>query len=382
MNNKIIINVKDNINRFINKCINYQINISEINYLNDNELTCKINLKDYKNIKKLNYYSYIRIVKYEGINGLKLHIKKYIYIYMLLLFCFIIMDILTSYIVKIDIIHENSKIRSLVKKELNNHGISEYSLAYSFDELQKIKEEILKDNPNTLEWMSITRVGMSYIVRIEERIINQKEKENRPRNIVASKDAMITKILTSKGESIVRSGDYVKKGDILISGNIKLYEEVKGMVPATGAVYGNVWYESEIKVPLEKEIINDTGKNRYNLNINNKILLKNKYRYFRQDNIKELNILGFKIKIYKEIEYNKKTIKLTNEELETEVFAKLQESFKEKLKDNGQIISQKVLKKTQNNSTINYRVFVITNELISKYEYIQEGDGNDTTKSN
>lgn len=382
MNNKIIINVRDNINRFINKCINYQINISEINYLNDNEIICKIDLKDYKNIKKLNYYSHIKIIKYEGINGLKLHIKKYIYFYMLLLFCFIIMDILTSYIVKIDIIHENSKIRSLVKKELNNHGISEYSLAYSFDELQKIKEEILKDNPNTLEWMSITRVGMSYIVRIEERIINQKEEENRPRNIVASKDAMITKILTSKGESIVRSGDYVKKGDILISGNIKLYEEVKGMVPATGAVYGNVWYESEIKVPLEKEIINDTGKNRYNLNINNKILLKNKYRYFRQDNIKELNILGFKIKIYKEIEYNKKTIKLTNEELETEVFAKLQESFKEKLKDNGQIISQKVLKKTQNNSTIDYRVFVITNELISKYEYIPEGDGNDTTKSN
>ena len=381
MNNKIIINVRDNINRFIKKCIDYQINISEINYLNDNELTCKIDLKDYKNIKKSNYYSHIKIIKYEGINGLKLHIKKYIYYYMLLLFCFIIMDILTSYIVKIDVIHENTKIRSLVKKELNNHGINEYSLAYSFDELQKIKEEILKDNPNTLEWMSITRVGMSYIVRIEERIINQKEENNLPRNIIASKDAMITKILTSKGESLVRSGDYVKKGDILISGNIKLYEEVKGSVSATGAVYGNVWYESEVKVPLEREIITDTGKSRYNLNINNKILLKNKYRYFKQNNIKELNILGFRIKIYKEIEYNKKLVRLTNEELEKEVLTKLQESFKEKLKDNGKIISQKVLKKAQNNSTIDYRVFVITNELISKYEYIPEGDKNDNTKS-
>ena len=323
MNNRIVINVKENLNRFIKKCIDYKINIYDINYLSDDELTCKIDLNDYKTIKKLNYYSKFKINKYEGINGIKLHFKKYIYVYMLLLFCFFIMDTLTSYIVKIDIIHENSKIRSQVQKELKDHGIKKYALAYSFDELEKIKNEILKDNPNTLEWMSITRVGMSYIVRIEERIINEEAKEESPRNIVANKDALITKILATTGEPLVRSGNYVKKGDILISGNIYLYEEVKGKVSAEGAVYGDVWYESEVKVPYEKEEVLDTGKSRYNLNINNKILLKNKYKYFRQENIKELNILGFKIKIYKEVEYNKKIIKLTEEELEKEAFEKL-----------------------------------------------------------
>ncbi len=382
MSNKIIISVEGSINRFIKKCIEYQINISEINYISDDEITCKVDITDYKNIKKLNYYSNIKIIKYEGVNGLKIHLKKYIYFYMLLLFCFIIMDIVTSYIVKIDIIHENSKIRSLVQNELINHGISKYSLAYSFDELQKIKKEILKDNPNSLEWMSITRVGMSYVVRIEERIINKAEDDNKPRNIIASKDALITKILTSKGEAVVRSGDYVKKGDLLISGNIKLFEEVKGSVPATGAVYGDVWYESEVKIPIEREVKNDTGKSRYNISINNKIFLKNKYHLFRQDNIKEINILGFKIKIYKEIEYSKKNIKLTEEELDSEAFNKLKESFDEKLKDNGKIIKQKVLKKSKNNSTMDYRIFVVTNELISKYEYIPEGDYSDTTKSN
>ncbi len=382
MNSNIIISVKDNINRFIKKCIEYKINIDEINYINEDEITCKIDIKDYKKIKRLNYYSKFKIIKYEGINGLKIHFKKYVYVYMLLLFCFIVMDILTSFIVKIDIIHENNTIRQLVKNELKNHGIEEYTLAYSFDELEKIKNDILKDNPNKLEWMSITRVGMSYIVRIEERIINEEKKEEKPRNIIASKDAYITKIIATSGETLVRSGDYVKKGDILISGNIYLYDEIKGRIPAKGAVYGDVWYESEVKVPYNKEVIHDTGKSRYNLNINNKILFKNKYKLFRQENIKEINVLGFKIKIYKEIEYNRKIIKLTEKELENEAFKKVNESFKEKLKDNGNVISQKVLKKRQNNSTIEYRIFVITNELISKYVYINEGDIGDTKESN
>ena len=380
--NKIIINVKNNISRFIKKCIYYNINIYNIIYLNDDEINCQIDIKDYKKIKKYNYYSDIKIIKYEGINGLKIHFKKYLYVYVFLLFCFIIMDIITSYIVKIDVIHENSKIRKLVKKELKNHGIEEYKLSLNYEELEKIKNDILKDNPNTLEWMSITRNGMSYIVRIEERIINNEKEEELPRNIVAGKDALITKIINTKGESIVRSGDYVKKGDLLISGQIKLYDELKGLVPAKGAVFGNVWYESEVKVPIIKEEISDTGKKRYNLNINNKILLKNKYAKFRQENIRELKILGFKIKIYQEIEYQEKQVKLTDEEIDKIAFNKIEEAFKEKLKDNGRITSQKVLKKIKNNSTIDYRIFVITNELISKYEYLDLGDNNDTTTGN
>ena len=201
-------------------------------------------------------------------------------------------------------------------------------------------------------------------------------------NIVAGKDALITKIINTKGESIVRSGDYVKKGDLLISGQIKLYDEVKGLVPAKGAVYGNVWYESEVKVPIIKEEITDTGKKRYNLNINNKILLKNKYAKFRQENIRELKILGFKIRIYQEIEYQEKQVKLNDEEIDKIAYNKIEEAFKEKLKESGRIISQKVLKKIKNNSTIDYRIFVITNELISKYEYLDLGDNNDTTTGN
>ena len=245
-----------------------------------------------------------------------------------------------------------------------------------------ITNDILNDNPTSLEWLSITRVGMNYVVRVEERIIKKEENGSLPRDIIAKKDGMITKVINNKGESLVRSGDYVKKGDCLISGKIMLYDEVKGTTSASGTVYANVWYETEIKIPLTREEIIKTGKKRYNININNKIFLKNKYKFFYQENIKELKILGLKIKIYREVEYDKKIVKLSDEMLDKEAFKLLEENFNKKLKGSGEIISKKVLKKSQNNSTIEYRIFVVTNEIISGYSYFSEGDINDSSKSN
>ena len=377
MNNKIIIEIKGSINRVINKCINNNIYLSDINYLNNDTISCKINVKDYKKIKRLNYYSKIKFKDYDGIEKIKYEIKNNIIFIIIGILSFLLMDIITSYIVDIEVIHSSSTIRKLIYQELENNNIKKYRLAYSYDEIEKIQNKILDNNKERLEWISISKDGMKYIVHAEERKINNIYKEEGYRHIIASKDAYITKIISTKGENLVRSGDYVKKGDRLISGEIKLYENVKGNTLATGSVYGNVWYNIFISIPRKEEYQEYTGKERYNLNINNKILLRNKYQYFTQDNIRELNILGFKIKIYKEKEYLIKT-----REVDTNSDDLASKKIKEKFKKIGTIISQKVLKKEVNNSTIEYRVFVICNELISKYEYYEVGDANDTQSSN
>ena len=377
MNNKIIIEIEGSINRVINKCINNNIYLSDINYLNNDNISCKINVKDYKKIKRLNYYSKIKFKDYDGLDKIKYEIKNNIIYIIIAILAFILMDIITSYIVDIEVIHSSSTIRKLIYQELENNNIKKYRLAYSYDEIEKIQNKILANNKERLEWISISKDGMKYIVHAEERKINNITKEDGYRHIIASKDAYITKIISTKGENLVRSGDYVKKGDKLISGEIKLYENVMGNTLATGSVYGNVWYNVFISIPKKEEYQEYTDKERYNLNINNKILLRNKYQYFTQDNIRELNILGFKIKIYKEKEYLIKT-----REVDTNSEDLASKKINEKFKKIGTIISQKVLKKEVNNSTIDYRVFVICNELISKYEYYEVGDTIDTQSSN
>ena len=368
MNNKIIIEVKNNINRVINKCINNKLYLSDINYIDKDLIRCKIDLSEYKRFKRLNYYSKIKIIGYSGINKLKYSIKNNIVFFLISLFMFIMMDILTSYIVKIEVIHSSNTIRNLVYKELENNGVKPYKLSLSYEEINNLQKKILDNNHDKLEWISIKKDGMKYIVNVEERKINIPVKEEGYRHVISKKDAYITKIISSRGENLVRSGDYVKKGDILISGNIKLYEEVKGNTLATGTVYGDVWYNVTISVPKKKTTKKYTGEERYNLNINNKIFLKNKYSYFEQINIREINILGVKIKLYKEKEYKNITNNIDSKRADVIVNNEL----KNKFKSIGNIVNQKVLKKDINNSTIDYRIFVVCNELISDYKYYEE----------
>lgn len=377
MNKRIYLEVSNEINRFIKKCIDNNINLYNISYVKD-KMVVLIDVKDYLKIKRLNYYSKIRVVKYDGLLNIKKIIKDNMFYISVIFLSFIWMNLLTNYIVDIEIIHSNSGIRRLLKEELDKNNVKRFSLAYSFEELDNITKKILADNKNNLEWVSIKKDGMKYIVRAEERIIKNEVVSDKPRDIVASKDAYITKVIGSKGNVLVRQGEYVKKGTVLISGKITLYEDVKGVTSASGSVYGNVWYECTVETPKEISSERLTGRKRYNLNVGNKILLRNKYQNFRQKNIREIKIFGLKIKFYKEEEVEIIKTKTDDEY----ALRRLKEEFDKKLNGKGVIIYQKVLKKEENNSTIKYRVFIITNELINAYSYFEESDINDTNQSN
>lgn len=377
MNKRIYLEVSNELNRFIKKCIDNNINLYNISYVKD-KMVVLIDVKDYLKIKKLNYYSKIRVVKYDGLLNIKKIIKDNMFYISVIFLSFIWMNLLTNYIVDIEIIHSNSGIRRLLKEELDKNNVKRFSLAYSFEELDNITKKILADNKNNLEWVSIKKDGMKYIVRAEERIIKSEVVSDKPRDIVASKDAYITKVISSKGNVLVRQGEYVKKGTVLISGKITLYEDVKGVTSASGSVYGNVWYECTVETPKEISSERLTGRKRYNLNVGNKILLRNKYQNFRQKNIREIKIFGLKIKFYREEEVEIIKTKTDDEY----ALNRLKEEFDKKLNGKGVIIYQKVLKKDENNSTIKYRVFIITNELINAYSYFEDSDINDTNQSN
>lgn len=377
MNKRIYLEVSNELNRFIKKCIDNNINLYNISYKKD-KIIVLIDVKDYLKIKRLNYYSKIRVVKYDGLLNIKKIIKDNMFYILVIFLSFIWMNLLTNYIVDIKIIHSNNGIRRLLKEELDKNNVKKFSLAYSFEELDNITKKILADNKNNLEWVSIKKDGMKYIVRAEERIIKSEEVSDKPRDIVASKDAYITKVISSKGNVLVRQGEYVKKGTVLISGKITLYEDVKGVTSASGSVYGNVWYECAVEIPKEIPSERLTGRKRYNLNVGNKILLRNKYQNFRQKNIREIKIFGLKIKFYREEEVEIIKTKTDDEY----ALNRLKEEFDKKLNGKGVIIYQKVLKKEENNSTIKYRVFIIANELINAYSYFEDSDINDTNQSN
>ena len=71
----MIIKVENNINRFIDKCLKYHINLIHVDYFK-NYLLVEIDEKDYKDIKRINYFSKIKIIKYKGKKGFLYLLKK------------------------------------------------------------------------------------------------------------------------------------------------------------------------------------------------------------------------------------------------------------------------------------------------------------------
>lgn len=362
MNKYIIINVKNNIKRFVNKCNKYNIELYNINYIDKDNIIVKINKEDYKNIKTYNYYSEIEIYRNVGIDYFFNRIDKLKYLILSFILCLVFTYLISNIILRINVIHSNKNIRELVSDELYEYGIKKYSIKKDFNQIEDIKNKILESNKDKLEWISITNIGMTYVVRVEERIIDKPKEENEYCNVVATKESLVTNIFSDKGDILVNVNDLVRKDDILISGNLILNEETKSYTCASGKVMGKVWYNTNITIKrdyLKKEY---TGKKRYNFIIKHKILKNNKYSKFDKKYI----INNRFIKIYKEIEYKEKRYKYNELDSINKALLEIDNKFKNKLNNNGKVLDKKILNKNINNKEINLNVFVITEENIGK----------------
>lgn len=366
MNKFILIKVTNNIKRFIDKCKKYEIDLHNVTYIDENKIIVKINKKDLEFIKKYNYYSEIETYSKLGIDSIKEKIFNQKYFILLFIFCLIGMYFISNFILKINVIHSNKKIRELVREELNEYGISKYSYKKDFKELNKIKNKILEDKKDKLEWISITNIGMTYVVRIEERIIDEIKTKNEYCNVYANKEALITNIYSTAGEIIVSVNDIIKPNDLLISGTILLNEETKGYTCANGKIMGKVWYTTNISLEREYYKKEYTGKSRLNFSINKKVLRNNKYTKFD----KKYFIKTKFFTLYKELEYKNKKYKYNNKESLEQALYEVDNKFKIKLGDNGKVLSKKILNKEITDKSINLSVFVTTEENIAKQKVL------------
>lgn len=244
-----------NVDNFLRRLINNKVNIEKVipkSYntmyiiIDYNELDKVLRLKTIYNIKIIKYYGKLRLLKY---------IKKNIFVLIFLLVGLLMIYTLSNIIFSIEVIHSNSNIIKLVNEELDKNGIKKYSFVKDYGEIEKIKKKILEDNKDTLEWLEIIREGTKYTVRVEERIINKENKDDKVYNIVSSKNAVIKKIYAISGEKVRNVDTYVKKGDTIISSDITLPNNSKVSKSASGRVEGEVWYTVRVEYPY---IYNET----------------------------------------------------------------------------------------------------------------------------
>lgn len=364
MNNKIKIEIpKDK--RIIKLFKTFKINIYNIKN-KDQKFSIVVNKSDLTKISKITKY---KVIQEYGLNNvikqIKINLRK---IFILLTFI-LITSFISLLIIKINIITENNNIKSIIIEELEEHSIKNYIFRKNDKELNKIKKEIKENNNDVIEWINIKRNGMTYQINIEEKKTANKKGKKGTCNIVATQEGTITRILTESGTVLVEQNQHVNKGDVLISGETYFNEELKNIECASGKVYAKTWYTVNISIPKEHKIKSKTKKNRLNIYIksNNKTtkIFKSRVNNPTIKNLFILNIFNKKIIIIKEYESTTKEIKYNKEEINIKTNELIQEKMEKLLKNNGRVIEQKVLKKSEFNSTIDIEIFIIAEEIIS-----------------
>ncbi|MDY4858507.1 MAG: sporulation protein YqfD [Bacilli bacterium] len=366
-----------NINNFLKRLINNNINIEKVIPISHKEIDLIINYQDLDKVLKLKTIYNIKIVRYYGKLRIIKRIKKDIFILSSLLISLLLIYTLSNIIFKVEVIHSNKNIIKLVTKELEDNGIKKYKFVKKYQEIEKIKNKILEENKNTLEWLEIIREGTKYTIRVEERIINNKPKDNKIYNIVASKNAVIKNIYAESGEKVRSINTYVKKGDIIISSDITLPNNEKISKTASGKVQGEVWYSINIEYPYQYHEIKYTGNKKkvLVLNLLNKRISFfdfHKYKTFNR-NIKYIfnnNITPISLIYEDEYETNIINEVYDYNTAREKAITKAKEKILEKYPNIKDITNIKIIKEEDKKNKISLNLFVTCLEDITEYQEV------------
>ncbi len=372
-----------NINNFLKRLINNNISIEKVIPISHKEIDLIINYQDLDKVLKLKTIYNIKIVRYYGKLRIIKRIKKDIFILSSLLISLLLIYTLSNVIFKVEVIHSNKNIIKLVTKELEDNGIKKYKFVKNYQEIEKIKNKILEENKDTLEWLEIIREGTKYTIRVEERIINNKPKDNKIYNIVASKNAVIKNIYAESGEKVRSINTYVKKGDIIISSDITLPNNEKISKTASGKVQGEVWYNINIEYPYQYHEIKYTGNKKkvLVLNLLNKRISFfdfHKYKTFNR-NIKYIfnnNITPISLTYEDEYETNIINEVYDYNTAREKAITKAKEKILEKYPNIKEITNIKIINEEDKKAKISLDLFVTCLEDITEYQEVDNNKEN------
>ena len=260
------------IEKFINLCNNNNILLWNLKRENSIILHTNIDVKQFKQLKAICKKTKCK-VKINNKKGIPFVIKKYrkrkFFIIFLLLIIFVIF-FLSNFIWNIEIKGTNSIKTEEIISLLESEGLTIGKWKRDIDVKDIINE--IRLQRDDVAWVGINIKGTNAIVEIVEadakpEIID----ENEYCNIIADKEGIISKITSQNGTSLVKEGDVVTKGDILIAGWMEGKYTGKQYVHARGEIEAKVWYTNTQKIYLREKQKRNTGKEEttYSVKLNN-----------------------------------------------------------------------------------------------------------------
>ena len=257
--------VGDSTERFINLCKNNGLLLWKIERKAE-KCFCYMSLPDYKRIRRIARKT--KIMPYArkrfGAPFLLSYLqRKKVFLTGIFLF-FLILYLLSTRVWNITIQGEQRYTDEQLLKYLRSIDVCGGMPAKKVD-CQEIEESI-RGKYKDIGWVSAELKG-SYlrIQLLENEKVSSKIKKGEAVHIVAAHAGTVQSIITREGRPMVHKGDYVKKGDILISGVVEVVGDNETLldkkpVASDGDVVLETHYTYEEQIPLSHEKRVKTGK--------------------------------------------------------------------------------------------------------------------------
>ena len=347
------------IEQFINICNNKHIDLWNIKKENSIKVFASIYIKDFKKLKQICKKTKCKI-KIQNKKGLPFVVKKYkkrkfFFIFLLLIILTIIL--LSNFIWNIEIEGDIDIPKEEILELAKSEGLEIGKRKGAVDTKAVINK--IRLERDDISWVGIEIDGTNAIIKLvkadeKPEIINDDEYCN----IVADKNAMILKVSAQNGTTLVKEGDIVTNGDIIVAGWMEGKYTGKQYVHAQAEVQAKVWYTTTEKVYLKETEKVETGQieysysvkiNNFQINLPKSLPKFQKYDTIEED--KKLKLfsnfyLPFELVKYTYKEYEEKPLIHSFEEAKQIGIDRAKESLQEKI-DGKEILDKQVKVRTE-----------------------------------
>lgn len=363
--------------RFINLCSNRRIYIWNIVRANEN-YKFNLSIRNYKRLKPVFRKTRLvpKINKKYGLPFFLYKNKKRKGFFIGIFICITLVYIMSLYIWDINILGGSKYTPEAILKFLDENDIKS-GIKKKLIDGSKIEEDI-RLTYDDIGWVSAEIKGTRLIIKITETNMPVPVvKATAPSHIIASKDAKIKEIVTRTGKPMVKPGDVVRKGDILVSGVVEVMDDFGGVldkkpVIASADIVCNSYYDYKDSFSLNHvvRIFTDHKKTGYFINLfGRKLFLYNpRYSYSMYDIIVNENTTHITDSFYLPLQYGTVTIR---EYIEQTIKYSEDEAFdlaKSRLNRYFNLLGENGVYITRNNVTIEVK----NNTCISKGTIIVE----------
>lgn len=376
--------------RFINLCCNKKIFIWDLKQMEDG-YQFHIMAGKFKSLKAISKKTGIvpRIKRKIGFPFMMHRYRKRKGFFAGIIICIVLIYIMSLFIWDISILGGSKYTPQAMLKFLKENQIYT-GIKKNEVNCQEI-EETIRLAYKDIGWVSAEIKGTRLIIKITETNMPAPARQAmEPSHIVATKDGIVDEIITRAGTPLVKVGDVVKKGDILVSGILTIksdFDEVLRYQPvvADADIVCKSYYDYKEAFKMEyinKNFTGSTEKGYYISFFGKKLFLYNpRNSYDRYDIIVNENTLHITSSFYlpfrfgsilsREYQDEKKTY--TEEEAIAIAEARLNRYFKQ-LEKNGVIINENNVKITIDNNYCIAKGRILVEEPAWEYKTILEDE--------